>query len=664
MKRLLALSLCMASVAGAQAYYPYTQEPPGTAIYARGYGVQADGVTSDDVALKAAADACNAVGGHLILPPGTILLDGTGGNSVALDGCWMEGTGTTTGRGISGAGSTSGTTFNVTSTSVAPFKLGAAVKISNFNIWYPNQTTGAVVYPATFTDGGANGWSHVRIEDINCLNAWICFKTTQNSGDVQIFGGIQYAAHAVVSIGANTGDSWLIDHVRYTDGGWLSRPECYSNACLTQINQASSGNAIWEETGGSAWVVINNVETFNFRYGLYVGASGNWASGSIDANFDGTATLVDSSANSSSGFPIQNNFTGSASTCVGITRTVGGVVQNTTPTSCFNLGSGSGIYLHNFRLSASSGSFLVGAGTNTIKIENLQLPQIGSVLDGGDYYFLNFTGTNNTVRVYDSNITGYTSGPDAHEHGINFTQTNPFGTPIVLQNIAWNYMTDLLTVNANSPIMLTGNISTNTGATNSITQSGAGAVYNWNNSFDKPVSILIQAPISRASNVICNVHSATATLVTGGGTGTETNVASCKVPRKTLGAQGSLRITTFWARSAAGTNTITYFVRGSTTNGGTSGGVAALNALTNAVSGNIAGVTISNIYNTATNAQLAVLTAAAANGAPTGFSSAALLTAAADTDANDYYVNFNCANTTSTADSCGVYGYVVEAMVP
>lgn len=51
----------------------------------------ADGVTSDDVALAKAAEACNTAGSGLVLPPGRIRL--TGAATIVLNHCAMMGVG-------------------------------------------------------------------------------------------------------------------------------------------------------------------------------------------------------------------------------------------------------------------------------------------------------------------------------------------------------------------------------------------------------------------------------------------------------------------------------------------------------------------------------------------------------------------------------------------
>lgn len=156
---------------------------------------------------------------------------------------------------------------------------------------------------------------------------------------------------------------------------------------------------------------------------------------------------------------------------------------------------------------------------------------------------------------------------------------------------------------------------------------------------------------------LCNVSSASPTNHTGDSV--ETNLVNCTVPAAAMGSQGVIRATAVWNRSAATTNTVTYTIRFSTTQGDTSGGGLMLNN-GNSTSGNVTIPSESFVRNTATNAQLyacvgSVTFAACSN---------AVTTTALDTTGNTTYVNFNCKDTTATTDTCGIYSYIVELIEP
>ncbi|MGA7924741.1 MAG: hypothetical protein WCA20_01965 [Candidatus Sulfotelmatobacter sp.] len=73
----------------------------------------------------------------------------------------------------------------------------------------------------------------------------------------------------------------------------------------------------------------------------------------FDIAWDGMGALIDSSSGGLYAF--QNNFTGSMSQCSVVVY--GGTT--TEPTPCFNLGVGSGLFIHDFRTDGSLGSWLL-----------------------------------------------------------------------------------------------------------------------------------------------------------------------------------------------------------------------------------------------------------------------------------------------------------------
>src|ERR1035438_4278863 len=143
----------------------------------------ADGISSDDVALAAAAAACGAAGTKLILPAGQILL--TGAATVTLDHCAMVGVGAPAGDNSGNYG----TTILLTSEAVPPFILETGWQVSGINFYWPNQTTGKTPYPPLFSDGGkGKGFNHGVISNIVIVNAYDGMTTTPagGSGDVKI----------------------------------------------------------------------------------------------------------------------------------------------------------------------------------------------------------------------------------------------------------------------------------------------------------------------------------------------------------------------------------------------------------------------------------------------------------------------------------------------
>lgn len=477
MKRLFALLLGVASVANAGALkYEKTDEPPGTVIYAAGYGVKANGTTSDDVALKAAADACNTAGGHLILPSGTILLDGTGGNSIVLDGCWMQGSGGNAGY----TGKTQGTTFNITSTSVSPFKLEKNFKVSDASFYWPNQTDGITVYPVLFADGGTGAtvrMTHGIISGVTIVNAYDAITVTAGggTGDVKVLDSTIFAVHRAFTL-LNTGDSWVFNNLRMTPGPWLNI--CNNSApCMAAVNAGGLVNSIFDiASGGTVTITLSNTVTFDWRYGIYIESGALLGASNISWTLDGMGSIIDSSANSTAGkgYSALSQMTGSMTTCGAVITYSGGGAAVSGHLPCFNLGANSGLRLENMRFGAAQGDFIDAAGTNNIRLTNISLEGIGNIVDGNDYYFLNASGGTQQLRMYDSYIIGVSGAADAHSaHGINYQTTNPFSTgAFTLKNNYFSYMTDVLTVNTINTQVIDGNVSLNTyssGATLNVT---------------------------------------------------------------------------------------------------------------------------------------------------------------------------------------------------
>jgi hypothetical protein len=100
----------------------------------------------------------------------------------------------------------------------------------------------------------------------------------------------------------------------------------------------------------------------------------------------------------------------------------------TEATPCFNLGVGSGLFIHDFRTDGSLGSWLLGAGGNTVVMNNITIATIGGVKDGRDYYIVHFATPTTTLIVRNSQLRGLLS--DSHVHGINIG-TNTMGNTII-----------------------------------------------------------------------------------------------------------------------------------------------------------------------------------------------------------------------------------------
>lgn len=440
----------------------------------------ADGVTSDDIALARAAEECDTLGTRLVLPAGRILL--TGAATIVLDHCAMVGAGAPAGDKTGPFG----TTILLTSETVPPFQLEAGWQISGINFYWPNQTSGTTVYPPLFTDGGkGHGFAHGVIDNITIVNAYDGMTTTPGggSGDVKISNSTMWAFHYLFNL-TNTGDSWALSNNRFTPGPLLNTCS-FAAECEAAINTGNHVNAIFHATEGKAvTLVVQSTETFSWRYGILIDKGGEVGGSIFDVAWDGMGTLIDSSSGGTYAF--QNTFTGSMSRCQ--IAIYGNFPPDRGNAPCFNLGKGSGLYIHGFRTDGSVGSWLVGAGGNNVVMDDVSIGGVGKVNDGQDYYVVSFAAPTNSLVVRNSALTG--SKGDPHAHGINIG-TNTMGNTVI-ENCTFNFMNDSITGVTNNRVMLIGNESLNTNAGGeSVDLRGTGRMAYGGNFWDVAPSALL-----------------------------------------------------------------------------------------------------------------------------------------------------------------------------
>jgi hypothetical protein len=413
-----------------------------------------------------------------VLPAGKILL--TGVTTVVLDHCSMEGVGAPAGDKTGDYG----TTILLTSETTSPFRLETGWHISGINFYWPKQETGRTVYPPLFTGGGNDkGFAHGVIDNIVVVNAYDGITTTpgSGSGDVKISNSTMWAYHYLFNL-TNTGDSWALSNNRFTPGPLLGTCN-FSEECEAAINEANHVNALFHITAGrGVTLVVQSTETFSWRYGILIDSGGEVGGSIFDVAWDGVGTLIDSS--SGGVYAFQNNFTGSMSQCNIVVY--GGKPTEATP--CFNLGRGSGLFIHDFRTDGSLGSWLVGAGGNTVEMNNVDIASIGGVNDGRDYYIVEFKTPTNALIVRNSRLSGLRS--NSHVHGIN-VGINTMGYMIV-QNCLFTYLNDSITGTTNNRVVLTGNTSFNTDSLGrTVDLHGTGRMVYGENFWDVPPTALL-----------------------------------------------------------------------------------------------------------------------------------------------------------------------------
>lgn len=451
-------------------------------IQATAYGVKADGVTSNDQALGLALYACSQAGTQLLLPPGKILLTGaavTGNATRVLQNCALVGSdipaGSTTTASL-------GSVIEPTSTSVSPFILGSDISVKGVNFYYPGQITGTTHYPALFTDAGpGSSVAHAVFTDTTIVNAYDGFVQTSGSNwsDFKFTNSTMYAVDRLFKVGT-TGDSWAFSNMRFTFGPWIN--VCGAGAaCNATVNSAIYAadlvNAIFEVIAGSGMTfVMATTVDFGWRYGILVDSGGVLGASTIDVAWDGTGTIVDSSA----GQFLANTMRGSNAPCF-----VSQASGNFGNWPCFNMGANSQLLLNNYG-GGSRGDFIDTAGSNVTVLGGSFGP-LAQNNDGTDYYFIKNTGAAANITLTGTQIVGNastTNNQNLHTHAVLSTVAP---SSLTVQNDQFLFFDDIITTHTTSnPLFITGNWSLNSAGTADLVFTGTDAMTYANNSWSKP----------------------------------------------------------------------------------------------------------------------------------------------------------------------------------
>lgn len=455
--------------------YAPNPQPSKSILYAVDYGVQADGVHSDDVQLGNAITACSTLGAMLVLPPGQILLNGAA--TISLQNCSILGSGVPAGFTTTAS---LGTVIELTSTSVQPFIVGSNWSVNGVNFFWPNQINGLTVYPPLFTDAGSQ-IAHVYIDNVTIVNAYDGFiqTPTSNWGDFKFSNSTMYAVHRMFKVGT-TGDSWTFSNMRFTPGPWFNMVPGTSG---TAVYAADLVNALFEIAAGSnVTILMGTTVTFAWRYGVLVDAGAVFGGGDMDVEWDGTGTIVDSS---SGGLFTSMTMRGGNSPCF-VPTTGGGSFGNW---PCFKLGANSSIILNGYG-GGARGDFIQAASAAQIKIQNGGFGPLAQAKDGGEYYFINVVAGSPDIIVQGNYISG--DPADVHAHGIH-TGTN-ISSRLVIQDNGFLYLNDILDIRTSpNTTTITGNWSTNTTGSASLLFSGTDGITYAANAWDKPPLATVSA---------------------------------------------------------------------------------------------------------------------------------------------------------------------------
>ena len=136
----------------------------------------------------------------------------------------------------------------------------------------------------------------------------------------------------------------------------------------------------------------------------------------------------------------------------------------------------------------SLGSWLLGAGGNTVEMNNVEIAGIGGKNDGRNYYLVHFATPTNSLVVRNSQLGGLPS--NSRVHGINIG-TNTMGSTII-QNCVFNFLNDSIVGTTNNRVVVTGNTSFNTNNSGkSVDLRGTGSMVYVGNFWDVPPTALL-----------------------------------------------------------------------------------------------------------------------------------------------------------------------------
>lgn len=462
----------------------------GPIFFADQYGVVANGVTSNDAAMKAVGLVCSAVGGKVLLPYGDILMSGAGANTTTIENCKWEGSGIP--GGYVNSRPSNGTRVLLTSTTIKPFILKSSWSLEGINFFYPNQTTGTTPYPPLFSDDGGTNVSFGYIHNIIVANAYDAFAATVNVDWSNIDGSDSsiYAVNDGFRLNS-TGDSWRLTNIHFTHGPWASMAGYPGVA--SALNAANHNNSILHVTAGSGSVTwaLSNSSSFSWRYGVRVDSGAYFVNSNIDVVWDGVLTQIDTSAGG-----CMNNtvFSGSGlAAYVPQFDTSGGVTVQNIVAPMFNYGSNvtncGAPTLRKVSVAGPVVGDFVKSGGQNVMIDGATV-LFGASATVADYYAVHVTanggGTGISVR-----------GMDVAGAGANLTKMHGIKADVGMNLVSVDGNT-FLNLNDSLDIQLTGgantfinNVARQTAGANTIKLGGTMPFLYANNLLDKPPGVTI-----------------------------------------------------------------------------------------------------------------------------------------------------------------------------
>jgi len=469
--------------------FPVPASLVGPWLFATNFGVKADAVidangalvsgTSDDAAMQSAVASCSLIGGMLVVPPGNILLNGTGGVSMNMNKCDIVGAGNPVVSTLSGG--PIGTTFIMTSATTSPFVCGKNWGWSGINFYWPTNTTGIATIPPLMADTGGNVCGDAYINNVVIVNAVNAFvqSTTDSWENFIISNSILYSTKDMFAL-KKTGGSWVINNILAGPGPWFNIcPPCKASGGTNANRNSSFVHAVNNGGGQGISVSATNINTFNWAHFALLDNLSSIGNSVWSVNLDGMRNIIDASAGGI--WQSQNIFTGNNSGCGGLNWDSGSPVSEGND-PCFNMGANSGLVLSDYQAGASRGDMVTFSG-GTVTLQGRGSGQIGQAADGGDYYVVHLTAPSPNANII---VQGYTMGGrngDVHTHGI--VSANAISR-LKIQNSTFGQLNDVISVPWGGDTLISGNDSVNTAGTFSVTNMGSGAGSWFGNHWDKP----------------------------------------------------------------------------------------------------------------------------------------------------------------------------------
>lgn len=443
--------------------------------------VKADGVTSDDAALKAVLDLCATVGGTVHLPPGRILLNGTGAAPITLQNCHIVGSGII--AGTNGVVASNGSMILLTSTSVKPFIAGNNWRMDGVSFYWPNQTTGTTAYPALLNcDVSCVSWV---FEGNSVINAYDFFTDVAGAaiGGFKMVNNWLYAVHDLIR-SAGQGDSFTVTGNQMTPGNWFRIAPSTAQAAA---NAGSLVNTIFHlsNNAGFGWnMIANNNPVFAWRYGFKLEATALMGISQVDMSWDGVGTVIDSTLGGTWATAAKMTGIGGGNAVDLAT----GLQRGNSPT--FNLGA-NGLLNLNGWVAGVRGTFIKTAGTH-VTLDNVTITNIGTAHDGADYYAVDYTANVNGTTIWVKNSLIQGGIADTHLFGIG-SSNGTTATRVVIQNNSFRYLQTPINVNSTFTTNIEGNWSLGTTGTQSFIVGLEQSVSYGGNFWDKPPTAALSA---------------------------------------------------------------------------------------------------------------------------------------------------------------------------